>query len=267
MAQRISVVTGTSSSSQPAREVRPVRLAFVVPAHERFDLARVCLRQLRRTCDALEDEGFLATAIVVSDDANLVTARRLDFATIKRDNSKLGTRWNDGFEFAARYLGCHYVIPFGSDDWVDYRLIVNHLGRMRYGQVIGAHRFCAIVNERGTRMAKLRIPYDGGDGIRIIPTKVLRDLRYRPAEDFRGRAIDTSIWRNLTNQKLRYDYFDDDPLQIVEFKSPDTQLNAYDGSLIFAESKGPVPWRKLTERYGAEPVAEVRELYATHSYA
>lgn len=31
-----------------------IRLAFIVPAHKRFDLARVCLRQLRRTCDALD---------------------------------------------------------------------------------------------------------------------------------------------------------------------------------------------------------------------
>lgn len=244
-----------------------VRLAFVVPAYARFDLARVCLRQLRRTCDELEENDIYATAVVIADDENLLTARRLDFATVKRDNSRLGYRWNDGFEFSARYLGCQYVVPFGTDDWVDYRLIVSHLGRMRYGQVIGAHRLCTIVNERGTRMAKLNIPYDGGDGIRIIPTKIMRDLRYRPADDQRGRAIDASIWKSLTGHRIRYDYFDTDPLQIIEFKSPDTQLNAYDSSLIYAGSKGPVAWRQITKRYGSEAVAEIRDLYATHSYA
>lgn len=246
--------------------MRPVRLAFVAPAHKRFDLARVCLRQLRRTCDELEREGVFATAVVISDDANLVTAKRLDFATIKRDNSHLGARWNDGFEFAARYLGCHYVVPFGTDDWVDHRLISAHLGRMRHGQVVGAHRLCTLVNERGTRMARLRIPYEGGDGIRIIPTKLLRHLHYRPAEEMRDRAIDTSIWRSLTGNRLRYDYFDIDPLQIVEFKSPDTQLNAYGGSLVYCESQGPMRWKAISERYGREGVAEVRDLYASHVY-
>jgi len=130
---------------------------------------------------------------------------------------------------------------------------------------VGAHRKCSIVNERGTRMAKLHIPYPGGDGIRIIQTRTLKPLRYRPADDRRVRAIDTSIGKNLG--RVRFNYLDIDPLQIVEFKSPDEQLNTYKRSLIYAEGASPVPWRKLAERYGKEPVSQIRDLYASHSYA
>jgi hypothetical protein len=33
-------------------------LMFVVPVHGRLQLASICLRQLRRTCDALIDNGI-----------------------------------------------------------------------------------------------------------------------------------------------------------------------------------------------------------------
>lgn len=50
-------------------------LWFIVPAHGRAQLARICLGQLRRTCDALNAEGIAATAVVIADDENLDTAR------------------------------------------------------------------------------------------------------------------------------------------------------------------------------------------------
>ena len=52
-------------------------LWFCVPAHGRYELTRICLEQLRRTCDALPYE---ATAVVIADDENLHTAYELGFA-------------------------------------------------------------------------------------------------------------------------------------------------------------------------------------------
>ena len=61
-------------------------LWFIVPAHGRLDLARICLRVLRWTCDNLEADGVRASAVVIADDENLDTARELGFATVERDN-------------------------------------------------------------------------------------------------------------------------------------------------------------------------------------
>ena len=75
-------------------------LWFVVPAHGRRQLASICLRQLRRTCDALIENGVDATAVVVADDANLDTARDLGFGWVKRDNRWLSRKFNDGIQMA-----------------------------------------------------------------------------------------------------------------------------------------------------------------------
>ena len=107
-------------------------LWFVVPAHGRVELARICLRQLRRTCDALALEGVEATAVVVADDENLNTARALGFGTVERNNAFTSRKFNDGIQFALdpewNPRPADYVVPCGSDDWVDHRLFL-HLPR------------------------------------------------------------------------------------------------------------------------------------------
>lgn len=77
--------------------------AFVVPCHGRHELAAVCLRQLRRTCDALAWNGLPATAVVVAHDSRFeALADELDFAYVRQRNHPLGRRWNDGYERAAQ---------------------------------------------------------------------------------------------------------------------------------------------------------------------
>ena len=104
-------------------------LWFVVPAHGRAELARICLRQLRYTCDRLEENGVRASAVVVACDENLDTARELGFAWVDRDNRFTARKFNDGIQLACdRQFNRHlvdYVVPLGSDDWVDWRLFHN----------------------------------------------------------------------------------------------------------------------------------------------
>ena len=91
---------------------------FIVPAAGRVALAEICLRQLRRTCDALTAEGIHATAVVVADDENLATARHLGFGTVERDNRFLSRKFNDGIQYALdpdlqsppSGVGCYEVI-------------------------------------------------------------------------------------------------------------------------------------------------------------
>jgi hypothetical protein len=73
---------------------------FIVPAFGRVELARICLRQLRRTCDQLAAEGIDATAVVISDDENRETALDLGFGTVTRGNEFVSAKFNDGIQAA-----------------------------------------------------------------------------------------------------------------------------------------------------------------------
>lgn len=233
---------------------------FVVPAHGRADLARICLRQLRRTCDAVTAGGIDASAVVIADDENLETAATLGFGTVERQNRPLGRKWNDGYELAGR-TGVDYVAPFGTDDWIAPALLLD--GVMPADGEIRCCRLSAVVSEDGRRLARLTIPYEGGDGVRIWPTSMLRPLGYRPAQEDRERAIDTSVLTNVKRalgRPPRVVYHDLHALQIVDWKSAE-QLNSYDGCLKYLEGDELDPWESLAGFYPAVALAEMAALY------
>lgn len=239
-------------------------LCFVVPAYRRFELTRVCLRQLVRTCKALATFGYEATAVVVGDDENLDVAETLGFATCRRENRPLGRKFNDGLEYAAspKYLGADFVVPLGTDNWVMAELVVAQMPPEGH---VGAHRLCTLIHESGERSVQLHVKYDGGDGIRTIPSHLLEPVLYRPAEEDRNRAIDTSIFRSLTrvNGKLGFHYVDLDPLQVVGFQSADEQLNDY-ASLRAGFRNGDERrdhWARLAEHYPPEAIEDARAVY------
>lgn len=204
----------------------------------------------------------------MASDANLDTAAYLGLATIARDNMPLGRKWNDGFELAGRE-GVDFVVPCGSDDWIDSDLIagqiLNGTGEIR------CSRLSAVVNEAGTRLARLRINYgstlDFGDGVRVMATSLLEPLGYRPAEEDRKRAIDTSVFvniRRMLGRQPRVSFTDLHSLQIVDFKSNGQQLNDYAGCLgdrRLGASESRDPWGELAGVYPAEAVDEMRAVY------
>lgn len=233
-------------------------LWFIVPAHGRAELTRVCLRQLRRTCDQLADHGLHASAVVVADDENLETARELDFATYEQQNQPLGRKWNDGYELAGRYGQADYFVPLGSDDWVDPGFIADTLPA---ANEIRCSRQSAVVSEDGARLARLTIPYDIGDGVRVIPRALLEPLRFRPAAEHKPRAIDTSIMERIRQVAAhRLVYHDRDALQIVDFKSSE-QLNSYERCLVFRRGDEVDPWEALAGRYPLEAIQEMQHVY------
>ena len=245
--------------------MRKATFCFVVPAYRRFELTRVCLRQLMRTCDALSQYDIEATAVVVGDDQNLDFAEMLGFATVRRENQPLGRKFNDGIEYGAspEYLGCDYVMPMGTDNWIDHELV---LAQMPPEGMIGAHRLFTMIHESGDRSVPLNIHYDGGDGMRTIPSYLLEPLRYRPAEEDRERAVDTSIWNRLGRVhggRPPFHYVDVQPMQVVGFQSHEEQLNTYK-TLREAFQVGPERadhWDKLCDHYPEESVADAREVY------
>lgn len=238
-------------------------LWFIVPAHGRLSLSAICLRQLRRTCDSLCENGVEATAVVIANDENLDVARDLGFGTIERDNQFVSQKYNDGIQLACdpslNPRPVDYVVPCGSDDWVDHRLF---LELPPPDTIYGFQRLC-FVRPDGREMVQRFVNVRGGCGIRIYPRQVFEALHYRPADEDRKRACDTSIltnlWRKVRPQVIHRDL---DPMQIVDWKSADNQLNPYESLTFHRTFANPQdPFTALAEMYPAEALAEMREHY------
>lgn len=238
-------------------------LWFVVPAHGRLELARICLRVLRWTCDNLEQEGIRASAVVIADDENLDTARDLGFATVERDNQFTSRRFNDGIQLACdRQFNPHpvdYVVPVGSDDWVDHRLFRD---LPNSHTMVGFQRM-AFVREDGRELTVRHINSEGGCGIRIWPRTLLKATGYRPADEDRKRGCDTSILVNtrIVHGRLRVQHHDLDPLQIVDWKSPGQNLNPYESLRRHRSELERDPFQVLHGRYPEWALEEMAAHY------
>lgn len=239
-------------------------LWFVVPAHGRFNLARICLSQLRRTCDALIEEGIEATAVVIADDENLDTARDLGFGTVVRDNSFVSAKYNDGIQVAAdpayNPRPADYLVPCGSDDWVDHRLFLELPNK---STVVGFQRL-SFVREDGREMVQRTVAVPGGCGIRIYPAEIMASLHYRPADEDRRRACDTSILTNLRRGPAGFHvvHRELDPKQIVDWKSSDLQLNPYESLTFHRTFANPQdPFEALADWYPADALEDMAEHY------
>lgn len=236
-------------------------LSFIVPAHGRHAVAEVCLRQLRRTCDVLSEHGTLATAVIIADDENLEIAQDLDFHTVTRDNAQLGRKINDGYFVAGNDLKADYMVPLGSDDWIDPRWIL----LPQNGETVATH-LSTVVNEDCTRLAYLDITF--GDGVRVYSRRTLEKVGFRPAEEHRSRAIDASTHRGTDAPSIVW--HDTHPLAIVDFKTREN-LNSYHGCAstygskyrqrFQQESEHADVWERLAAVYPTEAISEMRALH------
>ena len=238
-------------------------LWFVVPVHGREELARICLRQLWRTCHDLTENGVEAYAVVVGEGATLRYARdELGFAWVERDNQYTSLKFNDGILLACRKGGADYVVPCGSDDWVDYRLFLEP--ELPNARTMIAYQRMAFVREDGQELTVRHINSFGGCGIRIWPRHLLSLMGFWPADPNRRRGCDTSMLNNVLAQApnaMRVIHRDLDPLQIVDWKSPGENLNTYaDLERRKCELRGD-PFELLADRYPFEAIEEMQAHY------
>lgn len=236
-------------------------LWFVVPAHGRHELTAICLRQLRDTCDRLDE--IEATAVVISDDENLDTARSLGFGTIERNNQFLSRRFNDGIQLATdpgfNHRPADYVVPCGSDDWVHPSLFEE---LPSHKTMIGFQQMC-FVREDGLEMTARSVAYQGGCGIRIYPRWLMEQVGYRPADEDRRRGCDTSTLHNLQANVpgMRVQHRASEPWAIVDWKSPDEQVNAYGDLARHRALWTGDPWVDLDAHYPLDLIAEMHSHY------
>jgi hypothetical protein len=244
-------------------------LAFVVPVHGRLGLTDVCLRQLRRTCDEIREDGVYASAIIVSDRESLdeLDVVGLRFGWVIRDNDYTSAKFNDGIQLAAdpRYNAhpADYVVPCGSDDWLDFRLFTEPLPAP--DEIFGFKQV-SFVREDGREICSPEIVHNGGSGIRIFPRQLLETVGYRPADEDRRRGCDMSILANVrrANPDLEVRHWHLHNRQIVDWKTPGTQLNSYKEVTAIHGADSPAdPFVELAEFYPAEALNEMRSYYAS----
>lgn len=243
-----------------------MKMTFVVPVHGRERLALVCLRQLRRTCDAARELGITAAAVVVGEGMLLERAAALGFGIVKRDNRQLGRKFNDGFQLACdpRYNPepADYAIPCGSDDWVDPLILP--LAATLPPDTIGIFRRIAIVDEDRARLLPLKVGYKGGAGVKFIPSSLLARAGYRPCDEDRNRGCDTSTLEGIkaaTGSFPAIAELELHPLQIVDWKSSDgPQLNSYRALAGYGAAGEADPLEALAPHYPAEALEEVSNL-------
>lgn len=234
-------------------------LWLIIPAFRRYDVSAVSFPQLARCLEELPHLGVTGRAIVIGDDRNLDLAAQHGFDTLRQTNDPLARKWNDGYEYAAEH-GADYFVPCGTDDWLDPNYLANLPTR---DTQIKASRWATSVREDGRKLLQFRVDYDGGDGIRIIPRKLLERCRFRPAEEHRKRAIDTSVWRTLQRTTAGFEFvYAEDPLNIVQFQSVTPQLNQYAAlKKRFRNRELDRPFDVLRSRYPADLVALAEEMY------
>lgn len=249
-------------------------LWFVVPAHGRVALARICLRQLRRTCDELTVHGIKASAVVVACDENLDTAADLGFATVGRVNDATARKFNDGIHFACdpnkNPDPADYIVPMGSDDWTDWRLFLN----LPTANTILCFQQAAFVSEDGRRIVSCHVDYTGGVGMRIYPRQMIAAATrafptpLRPADEYRERGCDTSILVNVRKGLQRRGgpqivYGDQHPWQFIDWKTHGEQLNDFDAVIKrFRRRTEPAdPFDQLAGLYPAEALEEMHGYY------
>ncbi len=242
-------------------------LWFVVPVHGRTQLAGICLRQLRRTCDELANHGVRATAVIVSDSTSLqeLDPASLGFGFVEREN-RLSCRYNDGIQLATdpKYnpSPADYVVPLGSDDWVDHRLFLDPLPPP--DTIFGFQRI-SFVNEDASEISCVFLNYQGGSGIRIIPRELVAPLAYRPADEDLDRNCDMNILcsiRRHHGDRLKIVHCDTSPYWIVDWKTADEQLNSY--KVVKSMRGGEVqadPFSVLASAYPAAALEEMEQHY------
>jgi hypothetical protein len=183
-----------------------------------------------------------------------------------RENDYTSAKFNDGIMFATdpRYNPnpVDYVVPCGSDDWVDHRLFTEPLPAAN--QIFG-FQHVSFVREDGKEICSPKIAYDGGSGIRIIPRQLLPAVGYRPADEDRMRGCDTSILSNLRRARpdLEVKPWHLHTRQIVDWKTPGIQLNSYrEVTAIHGAGSPADPFEELADFYPAEALEEMRSYYA-----
>lgn len=223
---------------------------FVTPAWKRFALSDVCFNQRAQTIEELKRVGVDAHCIVVSDDRNLDIAKSYGFETFTRDNDWLGMRFNDGIEYAYNN-GADWVVPVGSDSWVQYQYFVPlpEVDRIRT-----SYYLCTVTRDR---LAHLMIAPNHGGGPYMIGRGLL-PKNARPAKDKINRSTDRSIINGI-KKPIKWNIRNLDKFQHVSFRGT-VHITKYSNLVKkWGSSEHTNNWDLLKTKYDSDLVEDARK--------
>lgn len=217
---------------------------FVTPAWGRYELTAVCLEQRKLVIDHLATEGLEAHCVVIADDENLDTARAIGFDTVEQNNDGLGRRFNDGMQYAGEH-GAEWIVPIGSDSWIDpaYFLPLPHNTRT-------SGMYAAVAADR---MALLDVGGNGA-GPYMFHRSLLEGCGFRPAEDHLKRNIDSSTIRGI-GRPITWERRDLHSMQYIGFRGVPHITRYEDLKNIWGVSEVHDPLTALSEHYPADLVS------------
>lgn len=234
-------------------------LVLVTPVHGRVGLTRIVFEQRVLVLEALRAKGLSVRQVIAGDDENMDLAAEYGFDLVESPNP-LGSRLNDGFEFAFRELGAENVAFCGSDSW----LLPGPLGDLPEPGYVRSSTTLALVTDKElvyvpARPVKGRVPW-------IVSRDLMEPHGFRPEDDAAVRLMDAGIHRACVavNPDAFRCALDDDPLRVVEFRNGpwEEQITSWDR--IVPRNKRRVmrfpPWDTLRKRFPAHLV-EMAEAY------
>lgn len=163
---------------------------FISPAYQRYMLSDIVFHQRKLAIEHLRSLGILANAVIVADDKNLEIAERYGLHTVEQDNTYVGRKFNDGYQFAAEH-GAEFFVPVGSDSWLDPTFLIS-----ASKITITASRHYQIIKRDGRKRLRLWVPRASGVTY-CVPRKLLEPCGFRPVGDRLQKGCDTSTWYNL----------------------------------------------------------------------
>jgi hypothetical protein len=187
---------------------------FVTPAWQRYEIVAICLEQRQRVIEELAKHDIEARCVVIADDDNLDIARSFGFDTVERDNKMVGRKFNDGMEYAGKH-GARWVVPIGSDSWVDPAYFLDLIDP-KY--VRTSEAYCTVTSDS---LAELWVspdkPYYSA-GPHVYHRQLLKPVRFRPSlED--SVMVDTSIIKGIRRfRRVRMQSHTVHPFQYIGFR-------------------------------------------------
>jgi hypothetical protein len=219
---------------------------LVTPAWRRIELSELCFDQHAHVMDVLTAAGVETHHVVVADDENLELARARGWHTVEQDNRWLGRRFSDGIEYAFRH-GAQYVVPIGSDSWIDpaYFLPLPEPGVVRTSR-----SYCVLTD---AKLGRVQMPERSPAGPHMLTRELLQLVDGRPVNDRIEHGCDTSTVRNLeaaSRRRMPWEWRDVHPYQYVGLRGWPTITTYFRLVNQWGVEELDDPWPVLRETFG-----------------